>query len=141
MTRDRKIHTVSLRISGDGVPLEDLGAMLGIEPSAIARRGEPIGGEGGLAIADADVWVWTYPAHPWLPFEEQISAVLDRLEPHRTSLRDFFESTGVDGELCLEFASGDGWGSAYLSRELVERVADFGLAIALDLAPPEARDE
>lgn len=134
--RDWKVHRVALRVSGDGVPIDDLGHMLGIEPTAVARKGEPVGGPGGLATYDADVWVWEVPAHEWLPFEAQIAAALDRLEPHRASLRDWFATSGVSGELVLGFGSGDGRGSAELSHELLERVVAFGLSISIDLFPP-----
>ncbi len=136
--REWTLQRVSLRVSGDGVPLDDLGHILGIEPTAIATKGTVIDQGLGTAVCDSDTWIWDYPANAWLPFEEQIAGLLDRLEPHRSSLSDFFETSDADGVLWLAFGSGEGQGSAHLSRELLARIVSFGLAVAFELFPPPA---
>ena len=137
---DESWHKVSLRVIGDAVPLDDLGPMLGIEPTIIGRKGEHIGGAADRAIYDTNIWMWAYPASARVPFETQISALLDRLEPHRSSLREFFSSSGVEGELFLGFSSANGQGAAYFSREILERIVSFGFSITIDLYPPGEGD-
>ena len=71
-----------------------------------------------------------------VPFEEQITGLLDVMEPKLGALKEILSLPGIEGELFLGFGSGNGQGGAIFSPELLRRVADCGLSLGLDLYPP-----
>lgn len=137
----RAWYRVSLRIMGDGVPVDDLAAALGVEPTHVGRKGEHIGGDTRRATYGTNVWVLASTSSSRTPFEEQVPALLDTLEPHRATLRELFSMPGIEGELFLGYGSESGQGGGYFPAELLERIVAFGLALSLDLYPPGDADE
>ena len=136
---DRKWYRVSLRLMGDALPVEEVESRLGLTPLSFGRKGEHLHGDPRYARYQTNVWVSKYLSNSHVPFEEQISGLLDRLEPNRGPLKELL-SLDVEGELFLGFSSGNGQGGAIFSPELLKRVADFGLSLSLDLYPP-SREE
>jgi hypothetical protein len=136
VTEDEKWYRVSLRLLGDSLPVEEIESRIGLEPSLLGRKGEYLRGDPRSIKYHTNVWVSKYLTDSDVPFEAQISGLLDALEPRLGALREILSLPGVKGELFLGFSSRNGQGGAVFSPELLRRVADYGLALSLDLYPP-----
>lgn len=133
---DEKWYRVSLRLMGDDLPLDAIEGKLGISPSTVGRKGEHMQGNPKRAKYETHIWVWSFPAEASVPFETQIAGILQRLQLKRDALREILALPRIEGELFLGFSSGNGQGGAIFHANLLQRVADCGLAIKLDLYPP-----
>ena len=133
---DEKWFRVSLRLMGDTIPIDEIERMLEIAPSSIGRKGEHLQGNPKRAKYETHIWVWSFPAEPSVPFETQIADLLERLEPKKDALLEILALPKTEGELFLGFSSGNGQGGANFPANLLQRVANCGLSICLDLYPP-----
>lgn len=129
LSEDGKWYRVSLRLMGDNLPVEDLDVRLGLTSSSFGRKGEQLG------KYHTNVWVSEYLTESDVPFEEQITTLLDRLQPKVTILKEILSLPNVEGELFLGFSSTNGQGGAEFSPELLRRIAECGLTLSLDLYP------
>ena len=141
LSEDGKWYRVSLRLLGDGLPVDEIEARLGLVPSSIGRKGEHFRGDPRYAKHQLNVWVWKYPAESDVPFEEQIAGLLDVIEPRKAVLLEIVSLPDVEGELFLGFGSLNGQGGALFSPGLLKRIAECGLSLDLDLYPPSGDDE
>ena len=132
MSQDKKWYRVSLRLLGDGLPLDEIEARIGLMPSHMGRKGEPTR-LGWKRLSN--VWSWQYPANSDVEFEEQIEGLLNILEPKIGALKEILAMPEVEGELFLGFGSDNGQGGAFFSSALLRRIADCGLSVLLDLYP------
>lgn len=138
LDEDRKWYRVSLRLLGDGLPVDEIEAKLDLAPSHVGRNGEP-NHRGWKHLSN--VWVWRYPAESNVEFEEQIAGLLDVLEPKVDALKEILSLPEVEGELFLGFGSTSGQGGALFSPELLRRIAACGLSVLLDLYPSSSYEE
>jgi hypothetical protein len=138
LSESRKWYRVSLLLLGDGLPIDEIEAKLGIGASHVGRKGEP-NHRGREHLSN--VWVWRYPAQSNIEFEEQIAGLIDMIEPKADALREILALPEVEGELFLGFGSANGQGGALFSPELLRRIADLGLSVSLDLYPSSAYEE
>lgn len=125
---------------GDNLPVEEIESRLGLAPDSFGRKGEPLHDRPRSARCRTNIWVSRYLFNSDVPFEEQITGLLDALEPKLDALKGIMSLPGIKGELFLGFSSGVGQGGAVFSPELLRRVADYGLSLSLDLYPP-GRDD
>jgi len=135
LSEDEKWYRVSFRLIGDALPVDEIEAKLGIVPSSIGRKGEHIRGNPRYAKHQTNGWRWSYPAEPTVPFEKQITELLNAIDPKKDALLEILALPEVEGELFLGFSSGNGQGGAYFSPSLLQRIADYGLSLMLDLYP------
>jgi hypothetical protein len=136
VSEDGKWYRVSLRLRGDNLPVEGIESRLGLEPSSFGRKGEHLRGNPRYAKYRTNVWVSKYLVNSDVPFEGQITGLLDVLEPKLGALREILSLPGIKGELFLGFGSEKGQGGATFSPKLLRRIADYGLSLSLDLYPP-----
>jgi len=138
-SEDGKWYRVSLRLMGDGLPIDEIEDSLGIVATEKNPKGSPheVTGE----KRRTNVWVWSTPHDSDVPFEDQLDHLLAIVEPKKDRLRAIIEMPGVEGELFLGYGSDNGQGGAYLSAETLSRVAECGLSLSLDLYPPSGDDE
>ena len=141
LSEDKKWHRVTLRFSGVHLPVDDIEKKIRVAPSYIGRRGEHIRGNPKFAKYASNIWVWEYPASPDVPFEYQISDLLDLLEAKMAGLQEILSTPETIGELFLGFASGNGQGGVDFSSHLLKRIGDCGLMLSLDLYPPNVDEE
>jgi hypothetical protein len=140
LSEDQKWFRVTLRFRGDDLPIEKIAARLGIEQSFIGVRGEHIRDNPKYAKYNTNIWVWEYSSDSSVSFEDQISGLLNVVEPKREAIRDILSVPGTAAELYLGFSSGNGQGGAHLPPELLGRISALGLAIELDLYPPDIEE-
>jgi hypothetical protein len=147
LEEDEKWFAVSLRLWGDGLPLDEIESLLTLTPTRIGRVGESVPTKirpgvdpDRVAKFRTNLWLWTSPSPSSMPFEEQITSLLGMLEPRRAAVEHILSIPGTSGELFLGFSSGNGQGGARFSSALLSRVGSLGLSILLDLYPPVADD-
>ena len=138
---DGKWYRVSFRLIGDGVPVDEIESSLGLTPDFIGKKGEHLQGNIIRAKAHTNFWTWQFPAESNMPFEEQISGLLDVIEPKKAILQEIMSLPDVQGELFLGYGSENGQGGAYISHDTLSRLSDLGLSLDIDLYPPPNADE
>jgi len=137
LTLDAKWHNVSLRLSGDDLPVQEVEERLRLTTRFTGIKGRNIGDDPRYARYQTSFWTWEFTTDTAVPFEEQLADVLPILEERRTPLRELLSLPGVQGELFLGYGSESGQGGAYFPPEQLTRLGALGLAIGLDLYPPE----
>jgi hypothetical protein len=70
------------------------------------------------------------------PLDEQLAGLLDRIRPHAAAVRSPLRAQGCTVELFTGFASTGGQGGVTLAPHLLQRIADLGAELSLDLYPP-----
>jgi len=138
LTEDQKWHKVSLRIVGDQIPIDEIAAMLDIQPSYIGRIGEHINNNPKHAKHEINLFVWRYTTDTAIPFEDQISDLLEKLELKKQVMESILSIPNTYCELFLGFGSGNGQGGAYLSPQVLTRLSVMGMAISLDFYPSDS---
>ena len=133
-TDDGKWYRVSLRIMGDALPIDEIEDSLGLVATDKNRKGSrhDVTGE----KRRTDVWVWATPHDSDVPFEKQIGDLLEIIEPKKEILKAILQQPGVEGALFLGYGSDNGQGGAFMSADILRRIADCGLALDIDLYPP-----
>lgn len=121
-------YSVALLITGDDLDPQAVTEMLKVEPAQTWKKGEDerprsrtAGWEFRLEPADARFWK---------SMEEGLAAVLDRLEPHRESIRQLaarYKAVWWIGHFQNSLAGGP-----VLSPRILRRLADFDLALCCD---------
>ena len=141
LSEDKKWYRVSLRLSGDNLPIEEIETRLDLEASSIGRKGKHIRDNPRYAKYRTNIWCSEYLTDSDVPFEEQITELLDLLEPKANDLKAILSFPDVEGELCLGFGSGNGQGGAVFSSELLARIVKCHLSLGLDLYPPDIDED
>lgn len=126
----------SLRIVSRTITVEEISAVLGIQPDDHFEHG-------GLDIAcnpdtfrrERSVWILKsgLGSDRWL--QEHAEALVRRLEGQREALGRLAES--CDLELFLGFGSESGQGGCVLPARLLAEIGSLGLDVVLDLYPPD----
>jgi hypothetical protein len=133
LSDDQKWYRVSLRLMGDGLPIDEVETRLGISPSQYGHKGDPLRHGGRY---ESNVWVFSNNSESDIPFDIQIESLLTMIEPKKDVLKEILKLPGVEGELFLGFGSENGQGGAFFSSGLLLRIAECGLSMDLDLYPP-----
>jgi Domain of unknown function (DUF4279) len=136
LLEDQKWYRVSLRLMGDGLPVDSIEERLHLAPSLVARKGEYMGGNPKRAKYGTNLWILKNLTSSEVSFESQIGVMLDILEPRLASLQKILSMPEVEGDLFLGFSAGNGQGGDYLSHHLLQRIVKCGLSVTLDLYPP-----
>jgi hypothetical protein len=126
---------VSLRFFEESLNVSSVAAKIGLMPDVAGRLGEHIRGNLRYALYETNLWVHRYDDDA-LPFCDQLTELVTRLEERSDSIRALTSAPGVGGELLLAFSSGNGQGGFTLPVELLARIAALGLDLSLDLYPP-----
>ncbi|HEY0770464.1 MAG TPA: DUF4279 domain-containing protein [Sphingobacteriaceae bacterium] len=135
LSEDGKWYRVSLRLMGDGLPVEKVETMLEIKPSSLGVKGRLIDASEKYRT---NIWTLKSGTGSDVPFDEQITVLLDLLESKLDALKTILAMPNVEGQLFL--GSNNVQGEAQLSRKLLKRITDLGLSIDLDLYPPSGND-
>ena len=137
LSEDKKWYRVNLRLMGDNLPIEEIESRLGLEASFINKKGEHVHNNPRYHKFQTNIWSTKYLVNSDVPFEEQITNLLNNLESRADELKSILAFPDVTGELFLGFSSGNGQGGTTFSPKLLQRIVGFGLALRLDLYPPD----
>ncbi len=136
LSEDKKWYRVSLRLMGDALPVEEIETRLNLVASTVGQKDKYIRDNPSKGKYQTNIWCSRYVTNSDVPFEEQITALLDQLEPKNHELQKLLMLPEITGELFLGFGSGNGQGGAIFSPELLNRIAKLNLSLGLDLYPP-----
>jgi Domain of unknown function (DUF4279) len=139
LTEDDKWFAVSLCFMGAGFDPRDVESRIGLTPTTMHVIGEKWTGKTGREYGPAKDNVWSHrlEASSNVSFEIQIRSLLDRIAPHRDAVRTLAGTDQVEAELFCGFSSGSGQGGDTISADTLGQVAALGLALSLDLYPPD----
>ena len=86
-SEDRKWYRVSLRLMGDALPVEEVETMFGIKPSSSGIKGRHTDDNPKNEKYFTNIWTLKSGTNSDVPFEEQITVLLDLLAPKIDVLR------------------------------------------------------
>ncbi len=121
-------YSATLRIFGKIEEMNVIGMRLGLEPTRVRRRGEPV--EGTSERLELDFWEMTAPVTKDRPLEDHLAWLKSRLVPRGYVLRDIRTALTVD--LFCEYRSNHDQGGFSLSPEALAWLVELG--IGLDVA-------
>jgi hypothetical protein len=136
-----RMFSVSLRLSGDGLVPSRLNDELGLTAEIIGLKGEPRKGLNGRHYApyETHLWVYSLPEGEQEGFEEPIGRLFTLLGDRGVQrLQALAAQEDVEAELLCGYSSMSGQGGCSLAASTLKKIADSGLALTLDLYPPEA---
>jgi hypothetical protein len=139
LSEDDKWFAVSLRFMGTGFDPRSVESRIGLTPTSMCVIGEKWMGKNGRQYGPAQSNVWSHrlegPSD--VGFEFQIRSLLERIAAHRDAIRTLAALDQVEAELFCGFGSGNGQGGDTISADILGQIAELGLALSLDLYPPQ----
>ncbi|MBI3611547.1 MAG: DUF4279 domain-containing protein [Nitrospirae bacterium] len=118
-------YSATLRIFGKIEDMTVIGMRLGLEPTQIRRRGEPV--EGTSERLELDFWEMTAPVARDRPLEDHFAWLKSRLLPRGFVLRDIKTALSVD--LFCEYRSNHGRGGFGLPPEALQWLVELGIGL------------
>ncbi|MEK6684002.1 MAG: DUF4279 domain-containing protein, partial [Nitrospirota bacterium] len=98
---------------------------LGLEPTRVRRRGEPV--PGTSERMELDFWEMTAPVTPHRPLEDHLAWLKSRLIPRGSVLRDIATALSVD--VFCEYRSNHGQGGFSLPPEALSWMVELGIGL------------
>ena len=139
LSEDDKWFAVSLCFMGAGFDPRDVETRIGLPPTFMRVMGEKwtckTGREYGPALHN--LWRHRIEAPGDIGFDLQIKLLLDRIGELSDAVRELAAADQVEAELFCGFGSGNGQGGDTISANTLGRIAALGLALSLDLYPPD----
>ncbi len=129
----RRWFQASLIVSGDSLRPDEIGVLLGLDPTRTHVRGEPRGRGAGI-VWDRSVWSLESPLPDDADPAEHLNWLLSRLEPKASVIKDLSGQFHV--KLFCGFSSESGQGGFTLDGVMLGRIASLGVPLTLDLYPP-----
>ena len=129
--RDIERLDIELRVTGDNLDPERITRMLGVAPTAAARRGEAIDIGGVPVVQRTGVWAYALPASPEWELGDAIDTLLDRL-PHDPALWESLANWASVAVICGLFIH-DADRAADLAPDTLARLAERRLALSLQI--------
>lgn len=118
-------YSATLRIYGNIQDMSVIGMRLGLEPTRVRLRGEPV--EGTSERMELDFWEMTAPVTPNRPLEDHLVWLKSRLIPRGSVLRDIKTALSVD--LFCDYRSNHSQGGFSLSPEAITWLVELGIGI------------
>jgi hypothetical protein len=133
-----KWFRASLRISGDTLRPDEIGSLLGINPTKTRLRGGPRSSNSKQVWADS-LWLLQSPLGDDCEPVQHLEWLLNSLEPKAEIIKGLADRFRV--EFFCGFSSENGQGGFTLNAQLLQRIARIGIAFSLDLYPPVSAAE
>ena len=134
-SQSQKWFRVSLRIFGNGFRPDEATQLLRLTPERTALAGASVSARSS-SKHQQNLWIYQPVDDSTLPFDAQISLLLDAIEPHSIQLSELMSRVDVVADLFLGFSSTNGQGGATFPSSVLSRIATLNLPINLDLYPP-----
>jgi hypothetical protein len=132
---ENRWYSVTLRLFGDSLDLEEAQREFSSLPLQLCRKGEHIRQNPRYARNHTNLCLVRLGKSSTEPWEPRLLRLLEVAEP-RASWLSRIQQSGVVTEAYLGYASETGQGGGSISAETLSRVAALGLSFALDLYPP-----
>lgn len=139
LSEDDKWFAVSLRFMGTGFDPRKVEGQIGLKPTRMRIFGEKWKDKTGREHGPArnNLWSHRLEASRNAGFETQIKALLSRIAAYSDAVRSLAGNDEVEAELFCGFGSGTGQGGDIISADTLGLLASLGLALSLDLYPPD----
>jgi hypothetical protein len=118
-------YSATLRIYGKIQDRSVIGMRLGLEPTRVRLRGEPV--EGTSERLELDFWEMTAPVTPNRPLDDHLAWLKSRLLPRGSVLRDIKTALSVD--LFCEYRSNHSQGGFSLAPEALAWILELGIGL------------
>jgi hypothetical protein len=118
-------YSATLRIYGKIQDQSVIGMRLGLEPTRVRLRGEPV--EGTSERIELDFWEMTAPVTPNRPLDDHLAWLKSRLMPRGSVLRDIKTALSVD--LFCEYRSNHDQGGFSLPPEALVWIVELGVGL------------
>ncbi|HEY4485870.1 MAG TPA: DUF4279 domain-containing protein [Nitrospiria bacterium] len=118
-------YSSTLRIYGRIEDMSVIGMRLGLEPTHICRRGDPV--QGSSERYDLDFWLMTSAVTPSRPLEDHLAWLKSRLLPRGYVLRDIKNALSVD--VYCEYRSNHAQGGFSLPPEMLTWLVELGIGL------------
>jgi hypothetical protein len=123
-----------LRIYDETLRLEDVEVALGLKATGTHLRGQ-LRSKGHKATWPDSMWRFGSSLEEDRGLEGNLVWLLDSLDPRRNIIRTFSEKYRVD--FFCGFSSGDERGGFTLASVTLNRIANFGVPLIMNLSPPQ----
>lgn len=126
----------SIRIGGETLQPEEIGAVLGLQATRTHLKGQQRSKRRPLrkAVWHDSMWLLSSPLGKERDLAEHLRWLLDALEPRLDVIKSLSEKYQI-GLLC-GFSSGNGQGGFTLDSSVLARIARLGVPLMVDLYPP-----
>jgi len=121
---------------GDGLLVDAIEERLELTPSSVRKKGQSYKDNPAFGRCQTNVWLWRNPDASDVPLGEQITSLLDVLEPKKDILKEMVAAPQVEAQLFLGVCSAKGTAAMYLPNALLQRIAKLGLSVDFDLYLP-----
>ncbi len=128
----RKWSRASLRIFGETLQPDQIGAALGLVATRSHIKGEPRSKK-HKAVWRESAWLLQSPLGDESDLVDHLKWLLDKLEPKLDVIMELSNEYKID--FFCGFASGNGQGGFTLDSLTLQRIAKFGIPVHLDLYP------
>ena len=118
-------YSATLRIFGNIQDMSVISTRLGMEPTRIRRRGEPV--ERTSERYELDFWEVTAPVTRDRPLEDHFAWLRSRLIPRGSVLRDIATALSVD--IFCEYRSNHSLGGFSLPPEALQWLTELGIGL------------
>jgi len=130
---NRKWSRASLRILGETLQPDQIGAALGLVATRSHIKGEPRSKK-HKAVWRESAWLLQSALGDESDLADHLKWLLDKLEPKLDVITELSKKYKVD--LFCAFSSGNGQGGFGLDSATLKRIAGLGIGLCLDLYPP-----
>lgn len=134
---NEKWSTASFRIAGDALRPDQVTATLSLEPTQSGVKGERFSTR-HTAVRRTSFWLLKCPLSDSLPLTEHLEWLLDLFEPKMDLINSIAEES--KSMLLCGFSSENGQGGFTLDAKTLQRIARLGVALSVDLYPPQAAE-
>ena len=134
---NEKWSTASFRIAGDALRPDQVTAILGLEPTRSGVKGERHSSGHG-SVSRTSFWLLKCPLSDSSPLSKHLEWLLDMFEPKFTSISSITEGATI--MFLCGFSSGNGQGGFTLDARTLQRIARLGVALSIDLYPPQSAE-
>ena len=133
LAEDAKWSRATFRVWSHDVPPESIGDTLGLRPTKLLRKGEPVSKRSNALRKEHGIQIESaLPTSE--PLERHLDSLCDLLEPVASKLEAITRSCEYD--IHCGFSSGNGQGGFTLNPNLLSRLAALRIELVVDLYPP-----
>ena len=135
LDEDAKWSRATFRVWSDTMSPEAIAGALGIEPTELHRKGEPVSKRTAAVRKEHCIRIKSsLPTSE--PLQRHLESLCDLIEPLGPKLAAIADRCECD--IFCGFSSGNGQGGFSLSPQLLNRLAALKIKLVVDLYPPTA---
>jgi hypothetical protein len=131
---DSRWSKAAFCIYGDALQLDEINKNLGLQATNSGLKGGRPSKHPGARPLRTSIWMLNCPLDDHLPLQDHLKWLLDTLEPRLYIIRGIVMQ--YDTKLICGYSSEHGQGGCTINAALLDRLANLGVPLVLDLYPP-----